>query len=193
MKPRLKNGYVEVIDGKSQNCNFLSMGLLILNSKLPQYENKTKNEEIAIVIINGNVDVNVGNNEFKNIGRKSVFEKPADVVYVPTDTEYKIKIKDHDGNAKIALCKSKADRHMEPLIVRSDYIETVKRGKCQWKRNVRNILVDNVEGKVDKIILGETINEPGEWSGYPPHKHTEKNPPDELPFEEIYYYEFDIL
>ena len=39
-------------------------------------------------------------------------------------------------------------------------------------------------------MLGETINPPGNWSSYPPHKHDRHAPPEEVALEEVYYYRF---
>ena len=39
-------------------------------------------------------------------------------------------------------------------------------------------------------MVGETINPPGNWSSYPPHKHDRHAPPDEVALEELYYYRF---
>ncbi len=41
------------------------------------------------------------------------------------------------------------------------------------------------------FIVGETINPPGNWSSYPPHKHDEHRPPHEVQLEEVYYFKFD--
>jgi len=38
------------------------------------------------------------------------------------------------------------------------------------------------------MMVGETESPPGNWSGFPPHRHTDDNPPDELPMEELYYF-----
>ena len=40
------------------------------------------------------------------------------------------------------------------------------------------------------MIVGETINPPGNWSSYPPHKHDRLVPGVEVPLEEVYHYRF---
>ena len=44
------------------------------------------------------------------------------------------------------------------------------------------LLLPKYEGKVDRIVLGETYSMPGQWSSYPSHKHDTDN----LPFEVKY-------
>ena len=39
-----------------------------------------------------------------------------------------------------------------------------------------------------RLLLGETINPPGNWSSYPPHRHDRHNPPDEVDLEEVYLF-----
>lgn len=39
------------------------------------------------------------------------------------------------------------------------------------------------------LLVGETFNEPGQWSSFPPHKHDGGD--GEPALEEVYYYRFD--
>jgi 5-deoxy-glucuronate isomerase len=41
---------------------------------------------------------------------------------------------------------------------------------------------------IQRLVMGETINPPGNWSSYPPHKHDEEFPPEEAVFEEVYHF-----
>jgi 5-deoxy-glucuronate isomerase len=36
--------------------------------------------------------------------------------------------------------------------------------------------------------VGETFNEPGGWSSYPPHKHDRHDPPAEVALQEVYHF-----
>ena len=38
-----------------------------------------------------------------------------------------------------------------------------------------------------RLIVGETINPPGNWSSFPPHKHDTDNPPEGV-YEEVYFF-----
>ena len=40
-----------------------------------------------------------------------------------------------------------------------------------------------------RLIVGETFNEPGQWSSFPPHKHDGTD--GEPALEEVYYFRFD--
>ncbi len=47
------------------------------------------------------------------------------------------------------------------------------------------------EGPSQNLLLGETLNPPGNWSGTPAHKHEQARPPDESCHEELYYFKID--
>jgi 5-deoxy-glucuronate isomerase len=62
-------------------------------------------------------------------------------------------------------------------------------GTGNWERTIRTLLGPGDEAA--RLIVGETINPPGNWSSYPPHKHDRQAPPEEVALEEVYYYRFD--
>jgi 5-deoxy-glucuronate isomerase len=39
--------------------------------------------------------------------------------------------------------------------------------------------------------VGETFNDPGGWSSYPPHKHDVHDPPRQALLQEVYYFRLD--
>jgi 5-deoxy-glucuronate isomerase len=47
------------------------------------------------------------------------------------------------------------------------------------------------EQPASRLLLGETINPPGNWSSYPPHRHDRHNPPEEAELEEVYLFKVD--
>jgi 5-deoxy-glucuronate isomerase len=61
-------------------------------------------------------------------------------------------------------------------------------GAGNWSRSIRTIL--GPDDDAGRLVLGETINPPGNWSSYPPHKHDRHAPPEEVALEEVYYYRF---
>ena len=53
---------------------------------------------------------------------------------------------------------------------------------------VHDVVADNVR-RAERLIVGETFNEPGQWSSFPPHKHDGGD--GEPALEEVYYFRFD--
>jgi 5-deoxy-glucuronate isomerase len=52
---------------------------------------------------------------------------------------------------------------------------------------VHDVIADAVPAR--HLLVGETFNEPGQWSSFPPHKHDGGD--GEPALEEVYYYRFD--
>ena len=62
-------------------------------------------------------------------------------------------------------------------------------GSGNWSRLVRTIL--GPEHNASRLLIGETINPPGNWSSYPPHKHDVETPPEEVRLEEVYLFKLN--
>ena len=54
---------------------------------------------------------------------------------------------------------------------------------------VYNIVDDRCDAEY--LLVGETLNPPGNWSSSPPHKHEYNNLPEESDHEEIYFFKVD--
>jgi 5-deoxy-glucuronate isomerase len=76
-----------------------------------------------------------------------------------------------------------------PYAIGPDEVQTVERGSGNFGRRVRDILPSSRPGT--RLLAGETINPPGNWSSSPPHKHDRHNPPEEAELEEIYLFRVD--
>jgi hypothetical protein len=61
------------------------------------------------------------------------------------------------------------------------------RGRPGWQRAVHDVIADTVPAQ--RLLVGETFNEAGQWSSFPPHKHDGGD--GEPALEEVYYYRFD--
>ncbi len=61
------------------------------------------------------------------------------------------------------------------------------RGRANYSREVHDIFV--TDPHVQRLMVGETFNPPGNWSSYPPHKHDGRD--GEPTLEEVYYFRID--
>ncbi len=68
------------------------------------------------------------------------------------------------------------DGDAQTRIIEPTDVQVEERGTGSFARTVRTYLPDG------PLIVGETINPPGGWSSYPPHRHDD--------FEEAYLYRF---
>ena len=179
-------GYQEIISEEETRLDYLSLGKLSLQSQ-QTYRGETGGNEAVLVILSGVVDYSSGDQHYTELGgRKSVFDGKATAVYVPCRSQYEIKAR---TEAVLAVCKAKASERYEPFVVKPEDVIVHHRGKDSWKREVHDIITDNGEGRVQRIMIGETFNEPGNWSSYPPHKHDRDHLPEESKLEEIYHYQ----
>jgi 5-deoxy-glucuronate isomerase len=142
--------------------------------------------ETAVVVLSGIVDVRFDGTDLGAAGgRASVFEAPGDTVYAPPGA---LEIT-AQTSARLAVTSAPlADQPpAEARIIRPEDQRIAEVGEGNWARTVRTIL--GPEHGAGRLLIGETINPPGNWSSYPPHKHDTNEPPREVKLEEIYYFD----
>ncbi len=179
-------GYQEVIT-KEAGLEVIGFDLIRLNPG-ESLTHESGEFELGLVILSGNCDVCAGDFKAAGLGnRRNVFDGKPATVYIPRDSKYTVTANDN-GMLEIGVCKVKADKKYEPFVVMPEDIVTEHRGKLNWQRDVNDIITSKYEGKVDKIVLGETYGCAGQWSSYPSHKHDTDNMPYEVNMEEIYHF-----
>lgn len=177
-------GLVNVIPREKAGLEYLEFDLLRLN-ETDTWEGDTGGYEAALVILGGECDIASGDELWEGLGsRGDVFEGKATAVYLPPGRP--VAVKALDGGVQIAVCKAVAESGGLPQVVPPDEVKSRTVGAHNWKREVQDIIGDNV--RAQRLLVGETYNEPGAWSSYPPHKHDVAAPPDEVKLEEIYYF-----
>ncbi len=117
-------------------------------------------------------------------GRADVFSGPPVMLYVPPKSSYEITPATETLDAGLFSAPSKAST--PPALVEGLDVEAKQVGRDNWRRTVYSALRENVPA--ERLLAGETLNPPGNWSSYPPHKHDRKNPPNEAVMEEIYFF-----
>jgi 5-deoxy-glucuronate isomerase len=114
-----------------------------------------------------------------------VFEGPGEAVYVPPDVEL---VLEAASPATVAVASAPLDgrRSGKARVIRTGDQRVVGAGRGNWSRTIRTVLGSGDDA--GRLIVGETINPPGNWSSYPPHKHDRQAPPEEVALEEVYFY-----
>jgi 5-deoxy-glucuronate isomerase len=150
----------------------------------------TTDAEVLVVVLGGVVDVAVDELPLGRAGgRATVFDGQGDAVYVPPGSA--LRLSAVGGAAQLAIAAAPlADLPAaEARIIRPADQRIAEVGQANWAREVRTIL--GPEHAAGRLLVGETITPPGNWSSYPPHKHDEHDPPREVQLEEVYLFKVD--
>ncbi|MFP7365176.1 5-deoxy-glucuronate isomerase [Corynebacterium callunae] len=139
--------------------------------------------ERIFIPLSGSFEVVHGEHTTHLHGRKSVFDGPTDVLYLPTGTTAVL-----SGEGRVAVAEAPTQESKEWKYIAPAETPIELRGAGRSSRQVHNF---GTPAALDaaRLIVCEVIT-PGEnWSSYPPHKHDEYKPGHESKLEEIYYFE----
>jgi 5-deoxy-glucuronate isomerase len=140
-------------------------------------------QEGALVLIEGDATF-----DGVRAHRTSVFDQRATAVYLPSGSSV---VAGATRDAEIVFTTTLGydleDIGEEPMVVYPDGVVVHPRGQPGWQRDVHDVIADTVPAR--HLLVGETFNEPGQWSSFPPHKHDGVDGEPQL--EEVYYYRFD--
>ena len=143
---------------------------------------ETGGDEVAIVVIEGLIDVGAAGQTWHGVGgRPDPFSGPPSAVLLPPGVEYRCTAL---APSEIALCGAPASEKRPARAVSPS--EAYIRGTGQAQRSIRNIIMGDDQAAA--LFLTEVVTPPGNWSSYPPHKHDVDDPPHESALEELYYY-----
>jgi 5-deoxy-glucuronate isomerase len=179
-------GFQDIFPEENSLLNYLAFSKVTL-SMGQTYGSTTEGFETVLVILTGTASISSEGHEWTSLGgRTSVFEGKATAVYISCQSEFQITA---ETDIEVAVCKAKAEHKYPAFLVKPSDVAVQRRGCETWQRDVHDIITGNGEGRVHRIILGETYNHAGHWSSYPPHKHDGEHFPEEPNLEEIYYYQ----
>jgi 5-deoxy-glucuronate isomerase len=139
-------------------------------------------DECAVVLLQGAVRW-LG----RDARRDSTFTERASAAYVPPGTSIEVDAHDHAELAVVTTTTADLEPRGEPLAIDPGAITTEWRGGPGFRRAVHDVIAPSVPAQ--RLLVGETFNEPGEWSSFPPHRHDGRD--GEPPLEEVYAFRFD--
>lgn len=146
--------------------------------------------ETAAVILSGTVTASADGEELGTLGgRASVFEAPGEAVYAPAGVELKLTAAEGGAQVAIAAAAPGVGGPQRARVIRAGDQRIAEVGQGNWSRTVRTMI--GPEHEASRLLLGETINPPGNWSSYPPHRHDRHDPPREVELEEVYLFKVD--
>lgn len=147
------------------------------------FTGETGPEEIAIVPLSGACRVEAEGKTWELEGRASVFEGMPSALYLPRDTRYRVEA---SAGVELAICGALCDRRREIVLIRPSEVEVEVRGAGDATRQINHLLKPDFPA--ERLLVVEVFTPGGNWSGWPPHKHDEQRPLEEVVLEETYYF-----
>ncbi len=180
-----KIGYTKICELGKCSLNKLEFGIIELDLN-DSVTVETEGMEYAFIFLGGHADVS-GAVEGKYVGgRNDVFGgKLAWSVYVGRNSSITFTGCEH---VKIAVCSTPAEEDTQAQILPAGRVKLMTLGVRPFERETSFIIDGSTNAK--HLTVGESYCTPGNWAGFPPHKHDTDNMPFEGVAEEIYYFLF---
>ena len=175
-------GFAAAVRADGHPLSLLEFGVLQLTPTNPVTTLMFPDREAVLLLLEGAATVR-GGKQGGDVGpRGSVFDDLPWAVYIPPGVALEVRGRE-SMLAVVATAPATARKRVQ-LISPNQVSERVV-GANNWTRTVRSVVDQRVS---DRLLVGETVNPPGNWSSYPPHKHDRLTDAGELPMEEVYYY-----
>ncbi len=182
---QLKNGVNKILSAKETALSYLEMDIIVLNQG-QIYRERLEKKEAVLVILSGQARLDLP--PFlsgESLGtRKDVFQGRPEGAYLGTNASFLFSAE--TPLLEAAILRAPAEQALHSYVVKKQEIRLEKRGGPNFRRRVAEIVGTNLPA--ERLIVGETVNESGNWSSYPPHKHDRDRLPEESSLEEIYFF-----
>ncbi|MEN3188442.1 MAG: 5-deoxy-glucuronate isomerase [Atribacterota bacterium] len=142
--------------------------------------------ETAFVLLSGQARAWIGGTLLGETGyRENVFKERASCFYFPPHVPFTVEAI-HD--TEWAIFEAFTSKTGQPRFISKEEVQAKEVGKENFTRIVYTII--GPEFPAQTLMVGETLNRPGCWSSFPPHRHQKNRPPEEYALEEVYHYRF---
>jgi len=168
---------------------FLDFARLVL-PKGERHSGSTASREYVLDFFSGSASIELqragGQREvLANVGgRPDVFSGPPVMVYLPPQCSYEVVAA--TDTLEVGVFSAPSEAAAPPTLLEGARVVAKQVGRANWQRTVYSALAESVPA--ERLLAGETLNPPGNWSSYPPHKHDRPDPPQEAVLEEIYFF-----
>jgi 5-deoxy-glucuronate isomerase len=190
------SGHQSVFQPGEQATNWLGLEVVRLD-RGETWEGALRDQEAALVVLSGRCDITVGlpatadskTAAWTGLGsRSNIFSGSPAAVYAPRGSRLKVVASQvpADNRLELAIAKAPCEIDLRPVLVQPADVKVVSSGAANWRRDVR-LIIPPGSPISQRLIVGETLNPPGNWSGIPPHKHDEVTR-DENFLEEFYLF-----
>jgi len=181
-----KQGYNRIVSPKNSPLRMIEFGTVNLR-RGESVTLQASRKEVALTLLDGRCSIECDDLSLAIGPRKNVFEEQAWAVYARGITQMRL-----TARSRLEMLVSSA-----PASSRKPVIESIRPsdvaertvGSGTYERRVRTIIGEDFPA--ERLLVGETINEAGKWSSYPPHRHEKDALPRESKLEEVYFYKLE--
>lgn len=181
-----ERGHQTVFQPGDNDTQWLGLEFLRLEAG-GDWQGNLGDEEAALVILSGSCAITVtgkGADTWAGLGsRADIFSGSATAVYAPRQSELQVTA---ESKLELAIAKAPCETDFPPALIKPDDVKVISAGVANWRRDVR-LIIPPGSPISQRLIVGETLNPPGNWSGIPPHKHDEITEVENL-LEEFYFF-----
>jgi 5-deoxy-glucuronate isomerase len=143
-------------------------------------------DERLVVIMAGTVEVLIDGQAAGIAGRRGdVFDGPGDAIYLPGSVPATLVPVGGPVTVALAAAPPGPSPAGPARVIATSEQRVATVGRDGWRRTVRTIL--GPDAPASRLLVGETINPPGLWSSYPPHRH-DRDSDEEVRLEEVYLF-----
>ncbi|MFI5273000.1 MAG: 5-deoxy-glucuronate isomerase [Ktedonobacterales bacterium] len=177
-------GYQSIAIPAQTPLRWITIGRLgLLDNNL--YESSTGNQEAVVTVLSGTVSLQMSGFPERTLGhRADLFSGGPTYLCLPPQTTYQLRAL--TKMADLLVFQTPADGGEAVHVVGPDDSPPRVVGAGNWSRTVWPGTASLPVTR--RLLVGETVNPPGNWSSYPPHKHDVDNPPREALYEEVYFF-----
>lgn len=187
-----REGYEPIVQADSGLRYIREFGVLCLRAGTT-YAGATTDGEALLHVIEGVCDITAGDGPNHTLGlRLTPFGGRPAALYLPPRTRYHVAAVSLRAELTItsaASVETEVAADTAPVVIRPETLAPRTVGQGNWARTVTMIAPPDFPAR--HLILGETLNPPGNWSGVPAHKHDTFQPEVESVHEELYYFRVD--
>jgi 5-deoxy-glucuronate isomerase len=183
---RKKQGYKKIVSPKNTPLRSIEFGTVNLR-KGESITLPASKREIILTLLGGRCSIECGDLKALVGPRKNIFREFPWAVYARGIKDVQLTA----GSQLEMLLSAAPASSRNPVIKLIKPSVVVERivGSGTYKRRVRTIVGEDFPA--ERLLVGETLNEAGKWSSYPPHRHEKNDPPREVKLEEVYYYKLE--
>lgn len=179
-------GHQSVFRPGEHGARWLGLAVLRLATG-ERWQGDLGDAEAALVVMGGRCTLSLAGREsacWPGLGdRADIFAGPPAAAYAPRGSSIQVLA---ESDLELALIESPCSVDLAPRLILSSQVKEVSTGVANWRRDVR-LVIPPGSPLSQRLIVGETVNPAGNWSGIPPHKH-DRPGPGESPLEEFYWF-----